>query len=255
VPKAPDPPKPKFNPRLWLRIAFWSAIFAGAAYGAKEVHSFLLADPRFDFSAPEIRGVVYTDRARIQAVFVPDAHRSVFHLPLAERRRHLLAIDWVQTASIERVWPNRIVVVITERKPVAFAKLQIAGSARHWLTLIDSEGILLSIPPRVRFRLPVLSGVEEEQNDEERHLRVAAMQRLLADLGPQAKDISEVNAAGVHDLRAIADVDGKGLELWLGDQRFRSRYSNFLAHYSEIKNHSENARIFDLRLDDRISTR
>ena len=108
MPKAPDPPKPKFNPRLWLRIAFWSAIFAGAAYGAKEVHSFLLADPRFDFSAPEIRGVVYTDRARIQAVFVPDAHRSVFHLPLAELRRHLLAIDWEQTASIERVCSSPI---------------------------------------------------------------------------------------------------------------------------------------------------
>jgi cell division protein FtsQ len=238
-----------------MRLAVWGCIFAGAALGAKQAHSFLMTDPRFEFRNLEIRGATYTSKERIEAVFTPDAHHSVFHMPLAERRRHLLAIDWVHTAIIERVWPNRIVVTVTERTPVAFAKLPIAGSIRHWLALIDDEGILLSIPPKVRFRLPVLSGVSEEQSDDERRLRVASLQRLLADLGPQAKDLSEINAASAQDLRVIADVDGKGLELWLGDQHFRSRYQNFLSHYNEIKTHSENARIYDLRMDDRISTR
>jgi cell division protein FtsQ len=255
VPKAPPPPKPKFNPKTWFRVAFWGLVCAGAAYGAKEVHTFLLRDPRFEFSNFELRGAVYTDKSRIEAVFAPDAQHSVFQIPIAERRRHLLAVDWVRTATIERVWPNRIVVSITERKPVAFAKLPIAGSLRHWLALIDDDGILLSIPPKVRFRLPVLSGVSEEQTDEERHLRVQSMQHLLADLGPQAKDISEINAASAQDMRVIADIEGNGLELWLGDQHFRSRFQHFLSHYDEIKSHSENARIFDLRMDDRISTR
>jgi cell division protein FtsQ len=255
MPKAPPPPKPKFNPRILFRVVFWGVVLASAAYGAKQMHSFLLRDPRFVFGSLDLRGAVYTDKARIQAVFAPDAGHSVFDIPLAERRRHLLAVDWVRTATIERVWPNRIVVTITERKPVAFAKLPIAGSLRHWLALIDEDGILLSIPPKVRFRLPVLSGVSEEQTDEERHLRVQSMLHLLADLGPDAKDISEVNAASAQDMRVIADVEGGGLELWLGDQRFRSRYEHFLRHYDEIKSHAENARIFDLRMDDRISTR
>jgi cell division protein FtsQ len=252
---APKVTKPRFNARLWLRVVLWSGIFAGAAYGAKEVHSFLLSDPRFEFRNLELRGAVYTSRERLQGVFAPDAHLSVFHMPLAERRRHLLAIDWVRTATIERVWPNRIVVTITERTPVAFARLPMPGSQRHWLALIDEEGILLSIPPKTRFSLPVLSGITEEQTDEDRRARVDSMQHLLADLGPQAKDISEVNAASAQDIRVIADVEGQGLELWLGDQHFRSRYVNFLNHYGEIKSHSENARIFDLRMDDRISTR
>jgi hypothetical protein len=101
----------------------------------------------------------------------------------------------------------------------------------------------------------VLSGLTEEQTDDERRMRVEAMEHLLADLGPQAKDISEVNAASVQDMRVIADVDGQGLELWLGDQRFRSRYMNFIAHYPEVKGHIEHAHVFDLRMDDRISTR
>jgi cell division protein FtsQ len=255
VPKLPAPVKPKFNASLWLRVALWSCIFAGAAYGGREVHSFLLSDPRFELANLEIRGAVYANRARVEAVFAADSRHSVFSIPLAERRRHLLAIDWVRTASIERVWPNRMVVTVTERRPVAFAKMPIAGSARHWLALIDGEGILLSIPPKVRFRLPVLSGVTEEQTDEDRRVRVEAMEHLLADLGPQAKDISEINAASAQDMRVIADVEGLGLELWLGDQHFRARYLNFLNHYGEISSHSENARVFDLRMDDRISTR
>jgi hypothetical protein len=50
-------------------------------------------------------------------------------------------------------------------------------------------------------------------------------------------------------------VNGQAVELWLGDQRFRSRYLNFLSHYPEIRKHSERAGVFDLRLDDRIFAR
>jgi cell division septal protein FtsQ len=141
---------------------------------------------------------------------------------------------------------------VTERVPVAFAKLPIAGTSRYRFSLIDSEGVLLSIPPRVRFRLPVLSGVMEEQSEADRRVRVKAMQHLLDDLGPQAKDISEINAASTLEMRLIAEIDGHAVELWIGDQHYRSRYRHFVNNYEEIRKHSEQASVFDLRLDDRI---
>jgi len=264
MPKAPAPPKPKIEWRLWLRIAMWSTVFAGVAWGGNELRSFLLTDPRFGLACDpaevscatlEIRGVVHANREKVQAVFTPDFGRSVFHLPLAERRRHLLAIDWVRTATVSRVWPNRIVVSVTERTPVAFAKLPVPGTARHWMALVDEEGVLMTLPPKVRFHLPVLSGVNEDQTDEDRRLRVKAMEHLLEDLGPQAKEISEINAASLHEMRVIAEVDGQGVELWLGDQHYRSRYMNFLNHFRDIRSHSDQASTFDLRLDDRILAR
>jgi cell division protein FtsQ len=243
------------NWRIWLRAILWACVFACVAWGGKQVRSYLLRDPQFDLQELQILGTRYTNRSRIQAVFAPDSGKSVFQIPLAERRRHLLAVDWVSSASVTRVWPNRIVIRVTERTPVAFARLPLAGSVRHWLALIDDDGVLLSIPQKVRFRFPVLSGVTEEQTDEERRLRVKTMQHLLSDLGPQAKDISEINSASTRDVRVIADVDGRGVELWLGDQHYRSRYLNFLSHYGEIRKHSERAGVFDLRLDDRIFAR
>jgi len=255
VPKPPAPPKPRINIRLILRVCLWGALLAGLAFGTKEVHSFLITDARFRLEKLEIRGTVYTNTGRVQNVFAKDFNRSIFEVPLAERRRHVLAVDWVKTASLSRIWPDRIVVTVTERTPVAFAKLPVAGTMRHWLALIDGEGILLSIPRKVRFRLPVLSGVSEDQSDEERRQRVESMEHLLADLGPQSKDISEINAASAQDIRVIADVNGQPVELWLGDQHFRSRYQNFLSHFPDIRRHDDHAGIFDLRMDDRISSR
>jgi hypothetical protein len=114
--------------------------------------------------------------------------------------------------------------------------------------------VLLTLPPRTRFPLPVLSGITEDQTEAERQLRVEAMQHLLADLGPQAKDISEINAAAVEDMRVVTAIDGHAVELWLGDQHFRSRYLNFMNHYREMRQDAH-AAVFDLRLDDRILVR
>jgi cell division septal protein FtsQ len=263
MPRLPDPKESRFNWGLIRRVILWSGICAGLAFGGIEVHSFMLHDPRFalhcaprnaECAGLEIHGAVHSNTARIRAVFAQDAGRSVFDTPLAERRRHLLAVDWVREASVMRVWPDGISVTIEERVPVAFASLPIGGTARHWLALIDDQGVLLTLPPHTRFPLPVLSGITEDQSEAERQRRVEAMQHLLDDLGPQAKDISEINAAAVEDMRVVTTAGGHAVELWLGDQHYRSRYLNFMNHYQEMRQESH-AAVFDLRLDDRILVR
>jgi len=259
--RAPKAPPGKFNWGLTLNSIAWLCLLAGAAWAGREVHTFLLQDPRFGLTCPEdeascasfeVHGTTYASRARIQSVFAPDFGKSIFSLPLAERRRRLLALDWIRSATVTRVWPNRIVVTVVERRPSAFAKLPMGGSTRFRLALIDDEGVLLSLPARVRFHLPVLSGLTEDQSEADRKVRVKAMHRVLADLGSAANDISEVNASNVREMRVVATVAGEGVDLWLGDQHFGSRYTNFLTHYDQIRKHSSTANVFDLRQDDRI---
>jgi cell division protein FtsQ len=254
VPKRVEEPKRKFNWRMALNLVVWTGVLAGMAWGAGEVDSFLMRDRRFELKSTDLQidGAVYVSRAWVQSVFADDLGRSVFHIPLAERRRRVLAVDWVENASVFRLWPSRIIVSVTERTPLAFAKLPIAASGHFRFALIDRNGVLLSMPTRSRFRLPVLSGVTEEQTEAQRAVRVDAMQHLLSDLGPQAADVSEVNASDNLDMRLIVERDRHAVELWLGDQHYRSRYLNFVNHYEEIRRHSGDATVFDLRMDDRI---
>src|SRR5579872_1187518 len=101
--------------RAWLATLGWFVLFVSTAVAARKVQNFVSNDPQFILS-PETRdtisiaGVVHASRSRIARVFSPDLGNSIYLMPLAERRRRLLAIDWVQDAAVSRIWPNHVLV-------------------------------------------------------------------------------------------------------------------------------------------------
>jgi cell division protein FtsQ len=240
--------------RLWLGLAALSVACASTAVAAIKLHDFLSTDPRFALSrdrtdALAIAGLRYASQSKVRHVFDADFGRGILSVPLAERRRRLLAIDWVEDASVSRVWPDRLVVRIRERNPVAFVYL---GSS---VVLIDAEGVLLEQPPQAWFTFPVLSGIREDSTEETRRERVQALLRLEDDMGYLAKDVSEVDASDPENMRVVVQVDHQAVSLLLGDTNYGRRYQNFLGHFQEIEQRSPRAKTFDLRLDDRITAK
>src|SRR5579862_192421 len=247
---------------FWVRAVLWTGILIVSLTVMYKIRQFTLRDARFTLHGPDRRadglimeGLVYTSRSKVLHNFDADFERSIFESPLAERRRRLLGIDWVQDASVSRVWPNRLIVRVTERKPVAFVNLPRLRGRDGRVLLIDEEGVLLEQPAQSKFTFPVLRGIREEQTEAERRRRVIAMLHVMDELGPFAKDISEVEASGTGDITIVAQVQGRAVELMLGDRNFTNRVQNFLTHYPEVRRHSAAAPVFDLRLDDRITAR
>ena len=185
----------------------------------------------------------------MERVFSADFDHSIFSVPLAERRRRLMAIDWVEDVSVSRIWPDRLLVRIRERKPVAFVLF------RSGVLLIDAGGVLLDPPALAHLTFPVLSGLREDQTEDQRRERVRVLLRLQEDLGYMAKDVSEVNAADPENIRIVAQVENRAVELMMGDGNFARRYQNFLAHYPEIGKRSPKVKTFDLRLDGQITAK
>ncbi|HCC59536.1 MAG TPA: hypothetical protein DEQ47_20200 [Solibacterales bacterium] len=245
--------------RLWLRVATWCMAAASTAFATREIRRFAFTDPRFalkdvparDMAANGIvvEGARYASRARLIQVFAPDFGHSVFKIPLAERRRRLLAVDWVEEASVSRIWPNRLVVRIRERTPVAFANLHTG------FLLVDAQGVLLAPPLKTRFALPVISGLTVDQPEEERRTRVQTMLHFMNELGRAADSVSEVHVEDPSDLHATVQMKDRAVELWMGDQNYTSRYQNFISHYEQIRNRSETVSTFDLRIDGSIITK
>jgi cell division protein FtsQ len=245
----------RFQWRVWAWGALAAAVCVSTAMGALRVRQFTLSDPQFQFRRenPEaftISGLRYAAKSKVQRVFASDYGHSVFAIPLEERRRRLLAIDWVADASVLRIWPDRISVHIREREPVAFVLFR--GGLP---LLIDREGALLEPPAQAQFTFPVLSGVTPEDSDEQRRERVRVMLRVEDELGYIAKDISEINTADLDNIRVLTQVDQRAVELILGDSNFASRARNFLTNYPEIRKRSPDMKSFDLRLDDRITAK
>ncbi len=236
--------------RLWFSLAALGVVGVSTAMAALKVRQFVVTDPRFalshDAGSITITGLQYTPRSKVLRVFADDFDHSIFTAPLEERRRRLLAIDWVEEASVSRVWPDRLAVRIEERKPVAFVLL------RATVLLIDAHGALLNPPDQAQFAFPVLDGIREDQTPEQRMDCVRTFLQLEKELGYLTKDVSEVNAADPDDVRIVAQVENRAIELMLGDTNYARRYQNFLAHYAEIAKRSPEVNTFDLRLDDRI---
>jgi cell division protein FtsQ len=256
------------NWRAGLRYALASAailaLLVVVLFLWSRADAFLAEDSRFRLAEPStqsgespalrIEGVVYTPRARIVETFTADYGRSLYLLPLAERRRSLLAIDWVKDATVSRLWPDRLAVKIVERKPVAFVQLSAAaGMPSNEVALIDSEGALLIQPDRARFALPVLTGIRRDHSESMRRERVRAALRLVEDLGDLAGQLSEIDVSDPGNLTVIQPAEGRVVMLMLGDRNFLSRLRNFLRHYPEILRRLPNAANFDLRLDNRIT--
>ncbi len=249
----------KNNPKRWRwRVVFAITVMAlagtSAAWATLKVRKFVITDPQFVLSparqdAITIEGLRYGPRARVLRVFAADFGRSIFTTPLEDRRRSLLAVDWVEDASVSRMWPDRLAVHVRERKPVAFVLLDSS------VQLIDSDGVLLDLPTQAQFTFPVLSGIRRQDTASQRLERVRAFLRVEQEMGYQAKDLSEVDAADPADIRVVAQVGDRTVELLLGDSDFGRRYQNFLNHYPEIRKQSPEGKRFDLRLEDRITVR
>jgi cell division protein FtsQ len=240
--------------RLWGWAAVAGLVCVSTAMAGLKVRQFALADPQFKLTREHaesltITGLRHASKGKVQRVFASDFGRSIFSVPIDERRRRLLAIDWVEDATVLRIWPDRLSVRIEERKPVAFVFL------RSGVLLIDRQGVLLDPPPQAQFTFPVLSGIREDETDEQRRDRVRSMLKVQDELGYLAKDVSEVNVGDTENIRIVAQVETRALELILGDANFARRYQNFLNHYPEIRKRSPEVKTFDLRLDDRITAK
>ena len=243
-----------FNWRLVLGLTSLGAVCVSTAMAGFKVRQFVTTDPEFTLSrdrkdALTIQGLKYASRSKVQRVFAADFDHSIFSVPLAARRRRLLALDWVAEAAVSRVWPDRLVVRVTERKPVAFV------SFRSGVLLIDSRGVLLEPPAQAQFAFPVLSGIREDQPEDMRGEHVRTFLRLMEELGFLAKDVSEVDAGDPDNIRIVAQVNGRAVTLMLGDTNFARRYQNFLDHYPEIRKRSPAVKAFDLRLAGQITVK
>jgi len=242
------------NRRLWLGVICAGLLFGSTAMAALKIRRYVIHDPEFVLSRDRadsltIAGIKYTNRAKVRRIFSGDFEHSIFSIPLDERRRRLLAIDWVEDASVSRIWPDRLVVRIRERTPVAYVYF---GSG---VLLIDAHGALLDPPPESHFAFPVLSGVREDETEDERRERVRSLLLFEQGMGYLAKDVSEVDVSDLENLRVVTQIDKRAVELLIGDANFASRYENFMNHYPEIHKHSPEVKTFDLRLEDRITAR
>ncbi|MFN8007688.1 MAG: FtsQ-type POTRA domain-containing protein [Terriglobia bacterium] len=216
---------------------------------------FLLHSPKFDLAIREIHGLKNVPESQLltKLRLIEDQNKNLLMLDLDEVRRSLEVIPWIRSAVVRRVFPDKLIVEVTERTPIAFARVD------HATFLVDDEGILLegdSESPR-EFDFPVIIGLEgslEPEVLERNHKRVALYQNLIHALDGSgaalSKDLSEVHLQDPGSLAVLLNDDP--VLVVLGADQLERKFRRYLAMSRQIKEKCPQVDTVDLRFQDQV---
>jgi cell division protein FtsQ len=230
------------------------AVVGGLSTTVILAKNYLCRDSRFRINAAaniQAAGLTEVSRAQMLPVFGEDIGRNIFFVPLAERRKQLEEIPWVERATVMRLLPDQIRVSIVERQPVAFA---------HQGGLVDANGVLLDMPASMmaqrNYSFPVVTGINPNDPPLARKARMAVYQRLVGELDASnqhnSNQISEIDLTNPEDALVTMPEQGGDIVAHFGQDQFMVRYQRYKAHISEWRQQFPKLSSVDLRYDQQV---
>jgi cell division protein FtsQ len=246
----------KFSGRGWpfyRRLLILS--FAGVATSTVAVYGtrFLLYSPSMLLLKPdqiEVNGNRIVGRETVLQQFVQDRNRSVLLVPLDVRRSEIERISWVESASVQRILPNRLRVEVTERTPIAFAR------SGNELALIDAHGVILDRPQGEDMRFPIVTGVSEEVARDQREKRMQTYEEFIKDVdlvrAGSSDHVSEIDLSNPKDLRVVmtglaSANDSQAVTIHFGSGEFTGKYKMLVDNFSQWQANAGHVQSIDLQ--------
>ena len=180
-----------------LKLAFLVVVIAaGVALVYMALNRYGTESWRFRLDSSDnigISGNHNVSRAQVMEVMASDIDRNIFFVPLEQRQQQLEQIPWVKSASVMRLLPNRLKIVIAERTPVAFVDID------SHIRLIDAAGVVMDMPTgrTASYSFPVIVGMSDAEPLSTRAARMKIYSQF----------VKEMDSGGAHYSSAISDVD------------------------------------------------
>ena len=200
----------------------------------------------------EVRGNHNVSLAQVLDAIGGDIERNIFFVSVADQKKQLEEIPWIQSASVMRLLPNRLRIDIHERTPVAFAEVN------GRVAIVDAHGVIMDMPQGAQsiFSFPVIVGMSDNDPLSTR----AARMKIYADLIKQldstganySHELSEVDVSNPDDVKAtVADPKGAVL-MHLRSPNFLGPYQLYIAHVQDWRTQFPRLDSVDLRFDGQV---
>jgi cell division protein FtsQ len=210
--------------KFWRRAVLTllgAGALAGVGLGLVVLYYHLLTSPYFcikENSNIEIEGARRLTPELILKQAGLEPGLSLLALKPSQVERNLLAYSWIGQAECTRKWPDRLVLRIKEREPVALVQL---GD----LSYVDRQGRLFKPSPGDPHDFPVLTGLTEEDFVQTEGMvpEVLAQAFKLLDILKQTppplnlENVSEVHVDKERGYTLYANGLGAAVDLGLND--------------------------------------
>jgi len=235
------------------RVAGRAGLFAlglGALGVIALLAGWLAASPRFAVASVEVSGQSRLSRETIEETAGIAPGTNIFALNTRDIAARLEALPLVRHASVVRTLPNRVAIVVEERRPFTLVN---AGKL-HW---IDEHGVDLGPEARaVAPSTPVISGLFTDdlgsgraEAGERTAAGLALLRLLQRSEGGLLQTISEIDMSRPEG-PVLYTVDG--IEVRLGKEDWETRLGRLLGVLAQLKASGESVAAIDLRFRDQV---
>jgi len=167
-------------------------------------------------------------------------------------REKLRGAPWVADATLRRVFPRTIMVVIAEREPMGIGRLN------DRLMLVDPEGTIIDEfgPNYATLDLPIIDGLAAGGPTLVDGERAILASRLIAGLQQQpelARMVSQIDVSDVRDAAVLLKNDTAVLKV--GHEKFAERLQAYLELAPALRERVDGIDYVDLRFDKRVYVR
>ena len=242
------------RPRLKLLIRAMALLIlvAGLGFGSKYLYHTLCGCDFFQITAVKINGNRMTSKEQITALSRVDIHSNLLAINAGQIESLLKSHPWIAAADVIRDWPNRLLIHVKEKKPVALLNRE---TGQFYL---DIRGqIIAAASPSQELDFPVITGLENfpfnttgsAQIPESLHNAILFL-KLANRNNPilPVQNISEIHVAERGEL--ILYLLDRPFPIFLGtDGKISTRYYRLVKVLKDLYKTREFSEVTYIRLD------
>ncbi len=220
--------------RKAIRTAFQLLLLSFFLFIGHRVYVHLLSDSYFRVREVEVEGSRKVPKETLLSLTVMEGMPNLFSVKLKELVKRLESHPWIEQVRVRKVFPNKIVIQVEERKPMAIIQLE-------ELYYIDTRGeIFTPVGDRDEYNYPYVTGLTrrafEKDPVEAKRLIGKALELLrVVNQGktPPLGEISEIHmekAFGIHCF-----TKAEGVEVKMGWEDFEEKMRRLPLIWSDLR--------------------
>jgi cell division protein FtsQ len=217
-----------------VRMAFCVLFFIFILLAGYQLYVHLLEDPFFRVKKLEITGCRKIPVKTVLSLARIEGMPNLFTLPLKEISSRVEIHPWVESVNVRKIFPDRLLIHIEERKPMAILQLEEPF-------YIDSKGVIFSrVGDRDEYNFPFLTGLNRQTFDKDpaaaRHLVAKALE--LLNIVDQEKDcplegISEIRMEKSFGIQCFTQAEG--VEVRMGWDHFGEKLRRLSLIWTDLQ--------------------
>jgi cell division septal protein FtsQ len=217
-----------------IRVSFRLLLLLFFLFISHSVYVHLLGDPFFRLREIEVEGCQKVAYETLISLTKIDGMPNLFTVSLGEVAKRLESHPWIDHIRVRKVFPNKILIQVEERKPIAILQLE-------ELYYVDTQGVIFSpVGERDEYNYPFLTGLTrqilEKDPVEAKRLIMKALELLrIADREkvPPLEEISEIHMEKIFGIQCFTKTEG--LEVRMGWEQFGEKLKRLSFIWSDLR--------------------